>query len=147
MTHQSTKIDGGSRTLIPPARPASAALQILRLPQVCARTGLCRSMIYQLEAEAKDLIAVLRSDWTQLRRPASAGRKSVDFCRYHAARGRELGPLSAFAQIRQGGRQEGRRRFAGIYVQGTAVRERLVEGRVSAEGDIACEVQLSTACE
>jgi hypothetical protein len=54
---------------------------------------------------------------------------------------------SAFAQIRQGGRQEGRRRFAGIDVQDTAVRGRLVEGRVSAEGDIACEVQLSTACE
>ena len=33
------------------ARPASAAIQILSLPQVCARTGLCRSMIYQLEAE------------------------------------------------------------------------------------------------
>jgi prophage regulatory protein len=37
--------------MIPLARPASAAIQILRLPQVCARTGLCRSMIYQLEAE------------------------------------------------------------------------------------------------
>jgi prophage regulatory protein len=27
-----------------------AVIQILRLPQVCARTGLCRSMVYQLEA-------------------------------------------------------------------------------------------------
>ena len=37
--------------MTPLARPASVAIQILRLPQVCARTGLCRSMIYQLEAE------------------------------------------------------------------------------------------------
>jgi len=37
--------------MIPLARPASAAIQILRLPQVRARTGLCRTMIYQLEAE------------------------------------------------------------------------------------------------
>ena len=37
--------------MTPLARPASAVIQILRLPQVCARTGLCRSMIYQLEAE------------------------------------------------------------------------------------------------
>ncbi len=29
------------------------ALQILRLPQVCAVTGLKRSMIYQLEAEQR----------------------------------------------------------------------------------------------
>ena len=33
------------------ARPASVAIQILRLPQVRARTGLCRTMIYQLEAD------------------------------------------------------------------------------------------------
>jgi prophage regulatory protein len=26
------------------------AIQVLRLPQVCRVTGLCRSMIYQLEA-------------------------------------------------------------------------------------------------
>jgi prophage regulatory protein len=32
---------------------ARAAIQILRLPQVCARTGLCRSMIYQLEVEQR----------------------------------------------------------------------------------------------
>jgi prophage regulatory protein len=36
--------------MIPLARPASAAIQILRPPQVRARTGLCRTMIYQLEA-------------------------------------------------------------------------------------------------
>jgi len=30
---------------------ANALLQVLRLPQVCKATGLCRSMIYQLEAE------------------------------------------------------------------------------------------------
>jgi prophage regulatory protein len=34
-------------------RRARAAMQILRLAQVCARTGLCRSMIYQLEAEQR----------------------------------------------------------------------------------------------
>jgi prophage regulatory protein len=34
-------------------RRARAAIQILRLPQVCARTGLCRSMIYQLEVEQR----------------------------------------------------------------------------------------------
>jgi len=28
-------------------------LQVLRLPQVCKVTGLCRSMIYQLEAERR----------------------------------------------------------------------------------------------
>jgi prophage regulatory protein len=28
-------------------------LQVLRLPQVCRVTGLCRSMIYQLEAERR----------------------------------------------------------------------------------------------
>jgi prophage regulatory protein len=37
--------------MTPLARPTPAAIQILRLPQVCQRTGLCRSMIYQLEAE------------------------------------------------------------------------------------------------
>jgi prophage regulatory protein len=37
--------------MTPVARPTPAAVQILRLPQVCQRTGLCRSMIYQLEAE------------------------------------------------------------------------------------------------
>jgi prophage regulatory protein len=30
-----------------------ATLKILRLPQVCEVTGLCRSMIYQLEADLK----------------------------------------------------------------------------------------------
>ena len=37
--------------MTPHARPASAAIQILRPRQVRARTGLCRTMIYQLEAE------------------------------------------------------------------------------------------------
>ncbi len=32
---------------------ADMAFQILRLPQVCAVTGLKRSMIYQLEAERR----------------------------------------------------------------------------------------------
>lgn len=35
--------------ITPPTNDAS--LKILRLPQVCAVTGLCRSMIYQLEAD------------------------------------------------------------------------------------------------
>jgi prophage regulatory protein len=30
-----------------------ASLKIMRLPQVCEVTGLCRSMIYQLEADLK----------------------------------------------------------------------------------------------
>jgi hypothetical protein len=34
--------------MIPQGRAAHSAIQILRLPQVCQRTGLCRSMIYQL---------------------------------------------------------------------------------------------------
>ena len=32
---------------------ASPMFQVLRLPQVCQVTGLCRSMIYQLEAEQR----------------------------------------------------------------------------------------------
>ena len=32
---------------------ANPMLQVLRLPQVCQVTGLCRSMIYQLEAEQR----------------------------------------------------------------------------------------------
>lgn len=31
--------------------PPPVSLQILRLPQVCKMTGLCRSLVYQLEAE------------------------------------------------------------------------------------------------
>lgn len=30
-----------------------ASVKILRLPQVCEVTGLCRSMIYQLEADLR----------------------------------------------------------------------------------------------
>lgn len=30
-----------------------ATLQVLRLPEVCRVTGLCRSMVYQLEAERR----------------------------------------------------------------------------------------------
>jgi prophage regulatory protein len=33
--------------------PPETALQILRLPQVCAVTGFRRSMIYQFEAEQR----------------------------------------------------------------------------------------------
>ncbi len=36
-----------------PIGSTETALQILRLPQVCAVTGLKRSMIYQLEAEQR----------------------------------------------------------------------------------------------
>jgi prophage regulatory protein len=39
--------------MIPQGRTAHGTIQILRLPQVCQRTGLCRSMIYQLEAEQR----------------------------------------------------------------------------------------------
>jgi prophage regulatory protein len=35
------------------ALPGEAPLKILRLPQVCEVTGLCRSMIYQLEADLR----------------------------------------------------------------------------------------------
>jgi len=31
----------------------SAGHQVIRLPQVCAVTGLCRSMVYQLEAQRR----------------------------------------------------------------------------------------------
>lgn len=34
------------------ARPGGG-FQVLRLPQVCRVTGLCRSMVYQLEAERR----------------------------------------------------------------------------------------------
>ena len=33
--------------------PMDAPIQILRLPKVCERIGLSRSMIYQLEAEQR----------------------------------------------------------------------------------------------
>jgi prophage regulatory protein len=36
-----------------PALRSNEPLQVLRLPQVCKVTGLCRSMIYQLEAERR----------------------------------------------------------------------------------------------
>jgi prophage regulatory protein len=35
------------------ASTTDALLRVLRLPQVCSVTGLCRSMIYQLEAEQR----------------------------------------------------------------------------------------------
>jgi prophage regulatory protein len=35
------------------ASATDALLRVLRLPQVCSITGLCRSMIYQLEAEKR----------------------------------------------------------------------------------------------
>lgn len=31
----------------------SQPTRVLRLPQVCAKTGLCRSMIYQMESELR----------------------------------------------------------------------------------------------
>ncbi len=37
-------------TVIP---PNEVSLRILRLPQVCEVTGLCRSMIYQMEADLR----------------------------------------------------------------------------------------------
>ena len=33
--------------------PNEGSLKILRLPQVCEVTGLCRSMIYQMEADMR----------------------------------------------------------------------------------------------
>lgn len=35
------------------ASSLTAQVQVLRLPQVCQITGLCRSTVYQLEAEQK----------------------------------------------------------------------------------------------
>jgi prophage regulatory protein len=35
------------------ASASAASLQVIRLPQVLRMTGLCRSTIYQLEAEEK----------------------------------------------------------------------------------------------
>ena len=35
------------------APPSAPLLQVLRLPQVCKVTGLCRSMIYQLETDQR----------------------------------------------------------------------------------------------
>ena len=37
--------------MLTPELQANEFLQVLRLPQVCRVTGLCRSMIYRLEAE------------------------------------------------------------------------------------------------
>jgi len=36
-----------------PATAHSQNLHVLRLPQVCELTGLCRSMVYQMEAEQR----------------------------------------------------------------------------------------------
>jgi prophage regulatory protein len=36
-----------------PISQSNEHYQVLRLPQVCKVTGLCRSMIYQLEAERR----------------------------------------------------------------------------------------------
>jgi prophage regulatory protein len=52
MKNQSVRVLCGP-TMNGATRRAKAAIQILRLAQVCARTGLCRSMIYQLEAEQR----------------------------------------------------------------------------------------------
>jgi prophage regulatory protein len=52
MNYQSAR-DLCGPTMNAATRRARAAIQILRLAQVCARTGLCRSMIYQLETEQR----------------------------------------------------------------------------------------------
>jgi prophage regulatory protein len=36
-----------------PRRAPAGTIQVLRLPQVCKMTGLCRSSIYQMEAEKR----------------------------------------------------------------------------------------------
>lgn len=36
-----------------PRRAPAGNIQVLRLPQVCRVTGLCRSSIYQMEAEKR----------------------------------------------------------------------------------------------
>jgi prophage regulatory protein len=36
-----------------PRRAPAGNIQILRLPQVCKMTGLCRSSVYQMEAEGQ----------------------------------------------------------------------------------------------
>jgi prophage regulatory protein len=45
--------DFRGRQEVRPPEGADIALQVLRLPQVCAVTGLRRSMIYQLESEQR----------------------------------------------------------------------------------------------
>ena len=52
MNYQSTR-DLCGPTMNAATRRARAAIQILRLVQVCARTGLCWSIIYQLEAKQR----------------------------------------------------------------------------------------------
>lgn len=39
--------------MITATAPNEETLKILRLPQVCEVTGLCRSMIYQMEADRR----------------------------------------------------------------------------------------------
>jgi prophage regulatory protein len=36
-----------------PTRAPAGDIRVLRLPQVCQATGLCRSSIYQMEAEGR----------------------------------------------------------------------------------------------
>ena len=43
----------GNSTMTSQSIDAVSPVQILRLPQVCKITGLCRSMIYQLESECR----------------------------------------------------------------------------------------------
>lgn len=43
----------GNSTMTSQSIDALSPVQILRLPQVCKITGLCRSMIYQLESECR----------------------------------------------------------------------------------------------
>jgi prophage regulatory protein len=54
MTHNSGDQTDAFPTSEPAPRRAPADdIHILRLPQVCRTTGLCRSSIYQMEAEGR----------------------------------------------------------------------------------------------
>lgn len=46
-------IHTGSHTMSQASPAAPSRLEVLRLPDVCRITGLCRSSIYQLEAEQR----------------------------------------------------------------------------------------------
>jgi prophage regulatory protein len=47
------QIDAFATTEPTARRPPIGKIQVLRLPQVCRVTGLCRSSIYQMEAERR----------------------------------------------------------------------------------------------
>ena len=50
--------------------------QVFRLPQVCAVTGLCRSMVYQPGSPTP--ISTENKDWASGRRMAGGRRSGVD---------------------------------------------------------------------